>query len=202
MSTKADARGIRQSALHALHGWNHLTILWLTYTSNYVVSIQLCRPSGPREQATSANAIHLRLSSVARALRPSGGQQCVRSSVRRCQDTSAKADSTTTIISKGKIGWGGRIRTFTIHINSVVSYRLDHAPAAVRPTDGRTNEVGSAASGSAKGFSKIARPSQDSATRPQKKCVFALACASQRVRCAKRTCLVDEAIFCKGTTLS
>src|SRR2546423_9174254 len=30
----------------------------------------------------------------------------------------------------GKIGWGGRIRTFTIHINSVVSYRLDHAPAA------------------------------------------------------------------------
>ena len=28
-----------------------------------------------------------------------------------------------------KIGWGGRIRTFTIHINSVVSYRLDHAPA-------------------------------------------------------------------------
>jgi hypothetical protein len=32
--------------------------------------------------------------------------------------------------SRGKIGWGGRIRTFTIHINSVVSYRLDHAPAA------------------------------------------------------------------------
>jgi hypothetical protein len=32
-------------------------------------------------------------------------------------------------ILKGKIGWGGRIRTFTIHINSVVSYRLDHAPA-------------------------------------------------------------------------
>ena len=29
-----------------------------------------------------------------------------------------------------EIGWGGRIRTFTIHINSVVSYRLDHAPAA------------------------------------------------------------------------
>ena len=31
----------------------------------------------------------------------------------------------------GKIGWGGRIRTFTIHINSVVSYRLDHAPAVL-----------------------------------------------------------------------
>ena len=26
-------------------------------------------------------------------------------------------------------GWGGRIRTFTILINSEVSYRLDHAPA-------------------------------------------------------------------------
>jgi hypothetical protein len=33
-------------------------------------------------------------------------------------------------ILKGNFGWGGRIRTFTIHINSVVSYRLDHAPAA------------------------------------------------------------------------
>ena len=29
-----------------------------------------------------------------------------------------------------KIGWGGRIRTFTILINSEVSYRLDHAPVA------------------------------------------------------------------------
>jgi hypothetical protein len=29
----------------------------------------------------------------------------------------------------GEIGWGGRIRTFTILINSEVSYRLDHAPA-------------------------------------------------------------------------
>jgi hypothetical protein len=32
-------------------------------------------------------------------------------------------------IREGKIGWGGRIRTFTILINSEVSYRLDHAPA-------------------------------------------------------------------------
>jgi hypothetical protein len=30
---------------------------------------------------------------------------------------------------QGKFGWGGRIRTFTILINSEVSYRLDHAPA-------------------------------------------------------------------------
>ena len=30
-----------------------------------------------------------------------------------------------------KIGWGGRIRTFTILINSEVSYRLDHAPAVI-----------------------------------------------------------------------
>jgi hypothetical protein len=29
----------------------------------------------------------------------------------------------------GKFGWGGRIRTYTIRINSAVSYRLDHAPA-------------------------------------------------------------------------
>ena len=29
----------------------------------------------------------------------------------------------------GKIGWGGRIRTFTVLINSEVSYQLDHAPA-------------------------------------------------------------------------
>jgi hypothetical protein len=28
-----------------------------------------------------------------------------------------------------KIGWGGRIRTFTVLINSEVSYQLDHAPA-------------------------------------------------------------------------
>jgi hypothetical protein len=31
--------------------------------------------------------------------------------------------------SEGKIGWGGRIRTFTVLINSEVSYQLDHAPA-------------------------------------------------------------------------
>src|SRR5882762_5466732 len=30
---------------------------------------------------------------------------------------------------EGKIGWGGRIRTFTVLINSEVSYQLDHAPA-------------------------------------------------------------------------
>ena len=29
----------------------------------------------------------------------------------------------------GKFGWGGRIRTFTVLINSEVSYQLDHAPA-------------------------------------------------------------------------
>jgi hypothetical protein len=29
---------------------------------------------------------------------------------------------------KGRFGWGGRIRTYTIRINSAVSYRLDHAP--------------------------------------------------------------------------
>jgi hypothetical protein len=33
------------------------------------------------------------------------------------------------------IGWGGRIRTFTVLINSEVSYQLDHAPA-VGQSDG------------------------------------------------------------------
>ena len=28
-----------------------------------------------------------------------------------------------------EVGWGGRIRTFTVLINSEVSYQLDHAPA-------------------------------------------------------------------------
>ena len=39
--------------------------------------------------------------------------------------------------SREEIGWGGRIRTSTVLINSEVSYRLDHAPVA--------DEVGSAA---------------------------------------------------------
>ena len=34
-------------------------------------------------------------------------------------------------ILEGKIGWGGRIRTFTVLINSEVSYQLDHAPAGL-----------------------------------------------------------------------
>ncbi len=41
------------------------------------------------------------------------------------------SDANFTAILKGYFGWGGRIRTFTILINSEVSYRLDHAPAGV-----------------------------------------------------------------------
>ena len=33
-----------------------------------------------------------------------------------------------------KIGWGGRIRTFTVLINSEVSYQLDHAPVVGQNT--------------------------------------------------------------------
>jgi hypothetical protein len=33
-----------------------------------------------------------------------------------------------TVIVKQEFGWGGRIRTFTVLINSEVSYQLDHAP--------------------------------------------------------------------------
>jgi hypothetical protein len=64
-----------------------------------------------------------------------------------------------------KFGWGGRIRTFTVLINSEVSYQLDHAPAGVlRPLlPGRTTVPiplweGSATIGAAKGPSKIPRP--------------------------------------------
>jgi hypothetical protein len=41
--------------------------------------------------------------------------------------------------NSGEIGWGGRIRTSTVLINSEVSYRLDHAPAA-RPADARPDK--------------------------------------------------------------
>jgi hypothetical protein len=34
----------------------------------------------------------------------------------------------TNIFRAVKFGWGGRIRTFTVLINSEVSYQLDHAP--------------------------------------------------------------------------
>jgi hypothetical protein len=40
------------------------------------------------------------------------------------------AELATNGIQREKIGWGGRIRTFTVLINSEVSYQLDHAPAA------------------------------------------------------------------------
>ena len=45
-----------------------------------------------------------------------------------------------------KIGWGGRIRTFTVLINSEVSYQLDHAPAGlqVRSGEGRSLQAGPA----------------------------------------------------------
>jgi hypothetical protein len=40
-----------------------------------------------------------------------------------------------------KIGWGGRIRTFTVLINSEVSYQLDHAPAGDRGRRAQPREV-------------------------------------------------------------
>ena len=46
--------------------------------------------------------------------------------------------------SRKRVGWGGRIRTFTILINSEVSYRLDHAPAALNDCPGKSR--GSSAS--------------------------------------------------------
>src|SRR6266852_4598405 len=80
-----------------------------------------------------------------------------------------------------KIGWGGRIRTFTVHINSVVSYRLDHAPAALstalqppraKNPYGRAKQVGSAACGATKGLLKITRPNGSTMARQKKDCVL------------------------------
>jgi hypothetical protein len=39
------------------------------------------------------------------------------------------ADANFAAILESEFGWGGRIRTFTVLINSEVSYQLDHAPA-------------------------------------------------------------------------
>jgi hypothetical protein len=70
-----------------------------------------------------------------------------------------RADTNFAAILERKIGWGGRIRTFTILINSEVSYRLDHAPAgvgrvaAVETTSGKIDFV---AKGATKDASKIA----------------------------------------------
>src|SRR6266850_7860815 len=61
---------------------------------------------------------------------------------------------------EGKIGWGGRIRTFTVLINSEVSYQLDHAPAGcLRPrlVQGRTVSGSSRRKKSAGCRSKIPR---------------------------------------------
>lgn len=61
-------------------------------------------------------------------------------------------------------GWGGRIRTFTIHINSVVSYRLDHAPAVFSDLSQNHGQRVVAFRGmfAAEGFPKITRPDEDS----------------------------------------
>jgi hypothetical protein len=43
-----------------------------------------------------------------------------------------RADANFAAILEREFGWGGRIRTFTVLINSEVSYQLDHAPAGDR----------------------------------------------------------------------
>src|SRR5579859_5055738 len=60
---------------------------------------------------------------------------------RDCPQT--KANHLLCLFLSRKIGWGGRIRTSTILINSEVSYRLDHAPAGGNSQDcWETLEVG------------------------------------------------------------
>ena len=50
-------------------------------------------------------------------------------STKRGEQSAEKAWKVDGGILEGKFGWGGRIRTFTVLINSEVSYQLDHAPA-------------------------------------------------------------------------
>jgi hypothetical protein len=50
--------------------------------------------------------------------------------VLRLESVFNRPDANFAAILEGEFGWGGRIRTFTVLINSEVSYRLDHAPAA------------------------------------------------------------------------
>jgi hypothetical protein len=54
----------------------------------------------------------------------------------------------------GYFGWGGRIRTFTILINSEVSYRLDHAPAGLSTAQAEPKQVSFAAMSAAEDSSK------------------------------------------------
>jgi hypothetical protein len=58
-------------------------------------------------------------------------------------------------IIEGEIGWGGRIRTFTVLINSEVSYQLDHAPAVLETASGK--QAGNAAKKLALGKKIITR---------------------------------------------
>ena len=57
------------------------------------------------------------------------------------------ADGNFVAMLGNKFGWGGRIRTFTVLINSEVSYQLDHAPAGDR---GRSTETARCGVGFAK----------------------------------------------------
>jgi hypothetical protein len=57
--------------------------------------------------------------------------------------------------SQRKVGWGGRIRTFTVLINSEVSYQLDHAPAVLETASGK--QAGNAAKKLALGKKIITR---------------------------------------------
>ncbi len=49
-----------------------------------------------------------------------------------CRNATSNCHVMAALASVGEIGWGGRIRTFTVLINSEVSYQLDHAPAVCR----------------------------------------------------------------------
>jgi hypothetical protein len=55
------------------------------------------------------------------------GEKSLRPPTRR-DDLSYRNSKNGSRLCEQSDGWGGRIRTSTIRINSAVSYRLDHAP--------------------------------------------------------------------------
>src|ERR1700745_2338462 len=85
----------------------------------------MSRTRGPRLDALfwrSSTCLQVRAERVVRK------QRCFEKGI-RIRIGIKSSDSNFGSDSRGRIGWGGRIRTFTILINSEVSYRLDHAPA-------------------------------------------------------------------------
>jgi hypothetical protein len=82
-----------------------------------------------------------------------------------------------------RIGWGGRIRTFTGLINSEVPYQLDHAPVASAADLAARHKVGSATKGAAEGLHKITRSPE---SRRKEKCARGLGIVSLKANVVRK----------------